>query len=141
MGRDETEQAGDHLRAAIDRFTVACTAMASARARRERALARADRRLAAVTGAFGSQLTTLSRKRRRINTVADALLVARAVRARPAAEEARRALDVVRAEEDARVHGAEVALSAATRNMRSFGTIGDQIVDRTPPHRAARCIS
>ncbi|WP_298179809.1 hypothetical protein [Saccharomonospora sp.] len=126
---------------AIDRFTVACAAMASARAHQERALSQADRRLAAPTGEFGSELTTLSWKRRRINTVADAVLVARAVRAHPAAVEARRALEVVRTEESARVRAAEVALSAATSHLRSYGAIGNQIVDGTPPHRAVRSIS
>ena len=129
MGRDETAQAADHLRAAIDHFIVASAAVASARSHRERALAQADRRLAAMTGGFGSELSTPHRRRSRINTVADALLVARAVRARPATEAARRALGVVRAEENARVRAAEAALSAATRHLRSFGAVGNQIVD------------
>ena len=127
----------DRLQAAADRFIAARGTLATALVHRERALAQVHRRLASTTGGLEPEHATLTRKRRRINTIADAMLVARAARSRQAAEAARDAFASIRAEEDGRVRAAEGKLSTATVHLRSFGALGNQIIDEATAGSAA----
>ena len=113
--------------------------MADALAHRERDLARADRRLRRATGGLDERSWRGATGRRRINTTADALIVARAIRSRPAAEDSLAARDVVRVVADERVRVARAELAEATRYLRCFGTIGMELAGEAQTSDSSSC--
>lgn len=128
MESRDLDHAARTLQAAIERFVAAQAAVAAAVAHRQRELAAAERRLRRATGGVGTGRVARAAGRRRINTTAEAIRVARALRsgvAAQAAVSARRSVEVAEAE---RVRQAEAELTAAVRSLRSLGTLGQRIL-------------
>ena len=129
MNRSLVDEAWDRLQAAVDRYAAAHASHAAALAHRVRAVARAERLLTAARGGRPTRRQDIVGPSRRIHTIADAVVAARAVRARPAVEAAQNSLDATCAAEAARVRATAGELDAAATYLRSFGAIGRQIVD------------
>ena len=77
---------------------------------------------------------------RRINTSAEATMVARAVRARPEVRVAVEEAGLLRAVEDEAVLAARLGLAEATKQVLGYGRIGQQLTGLTSAelHRLAR---
>ncbi|MGH9063102.1 MAG: hypothetical protein ACRDZQ_03515 [Acidimicrobiales bacterium] len=114
----------DAWRAAYERWQRAV-------ARREREVARAEHRLVAATGGLGPHRWQQACHRRRILTVADARLRARAIRARPAVEAALVEQDRALAEAEAAVAAARRALAVESKLMQNYGALGASLTGLT----------
>lgn len=112
------------------RWHVAHDAWCDATRRRERVVTAADRRVINATGDLGLRRFEMACRRRRISTRADALLVARARRARPAVEHARQRLAEIQLVEDAAVHVARLHLVGVTTEVLCSGSIARDLTGR-----------
>lgn len=81
-------------------------------------------KVVAATGGLGLQRWAAACRRRRANTVADAVLCARAWRARPAVEQALAAQAKALAEQAGVLAAAEEALAGAAARLGRFGDLG-----------------
>lgn len=84
----------------------------------------AERNLVSATGGLGFSRWEVACRRRRIATVDDGRLRARAVRARPAVEAALSACKRVVAKQEAAVLVARSELAKASRQVARYGTVG-----------------
>lgn len=114
---EELVQAADGWRSAYQEWEAAV-------ARRERKMARAARGVVAATGDLGLYRWEQACHRRRILTVADASLKARALRGRPAVGAAVAERERVRAEADAAVRSARLVLAVESKRMLAYGQLG-----------------
>ncbi len=129
MNRSLVDEVRDRLQLAVERFTAARASYAAALTHRELAVARAEHRLTGARGTLPPRPTVAAGHRSRVHTVADALVVARSVRAAPVIHDARCSLEATRATENARVQSTAAELEAAAWHLRSFGALGRRIVD------------
>ncbi len=104
-----------------------------AMARREARVARAGRRLTAATGGLGYTRWLRATGRTRSRTAVGALGYIRALRARSAVEAALAALEQARADGDAAVHAARLALAAASKPLLAHGPAGISAADISEP--------
>ena len=119
----ESDVAGE-LAEAARRWREAYQAWQSAMRRREELVSRYDAMVLAATGGLGLVRWRAACQRRRVLTVADAKLRARALRARPAVELAVAERGKVLAEQEAAVAGAREALRSASKELAAFGHLG-----------------
>ena len=114
---EELADDAEHWRAAYDRWLSAGRA-------RDRKVKEAERRLVAATGGLGLAHWEAACRRRRLVTVDDARLRARAVRARPAVESALCVREAVVVEQAVAVFAARSELAQASRQMARYGVVG-----------------
>ena len=109
---------------AARRWREACQAWQSAVRKQEALVSRYDAMVLAATGGLGLVRWRAACQRRRVLTVADAKLRARAIRARPEVEaavvERAKALE----EQEAAVASAREALRKASEELAKFGHLG-----------------
>ena len=94
---------------------------------RERAIDRAERALLRATGGLSLHRFEQVCRRSRIRTVADAVQVATAVRARSRVEAAQAELDRTRAAHDAAVLAARTALAEVAAELNALGHLGETL--------------
>ncbi|MHB8296568.1 MAG: hypothetical protein ACYDH5_18540 [Acidimicrobiales bacterium] len=140
MVRDEVSAAVDVVAEDAARFRHAYQRWERAVARRDRLVARAYLRLLRATGGLGYRRWALACRRQSIETVAEAVMVARAIRAGEAVQGALAERDRVRAAEEATVLAARIALAEASKAMARYGRLGEQLsgVTRSELRRLAR---
>jgi hypothetical protein len=140
VARTETRAAVDALTEVGACWRRAYQAWQQALEQRDRVISRAERRVLRATGGLGLGKWEAACQRRRINTMEEASIVARAVRARPEVRLAVEEADRLRAVEDEAVLAARLWLTEATKQMLGYGTIGRQITGLTPAelHQLAR---
>ena len=109
------------------RWRSAYEAWQSAVVRRDQAVALASRRVDEATGGLGVRRVEALCRRRRIHTRAEALMVAKAVRARPVVRSALEDLERVRKDEEADVLARRTALAEASRYLLRCGELGRQV--------------
>ena len=112
------------LAEAARRWRKADQAWESALRRREALVSRHDAKVLAATGGLGLVSWRATCRRRRVLTVADAKLRARALRARPAVEVAVVERAKALAEQEVAVAGAREALRRASEELAKFGHLG-----------------
>ena len=115
--------AGELVEAA-SRWREAYQAWESAVRRREALVSRYDAMVLAATGGLGLVRWRAACRRRRVLTVADAKLRARALRARPTVEVAVAEQAKALAEQEVAVAGARGALRRASEELAAFGQLG-----------------
>jgi hypothetical protein len=106
------------------RWRRARRAWQQAAERRDRRVARAERRLLTATRGLGYRRWSHAVTRRRVNTTAEALMKMHAIRDRPNVEAAYAALEQVRADGDAAVHAARLELAGASKALLRHGPAG-----------------
>jgi hypothetical protein len=120
--------------------------LAAVRQRQAR-LERADRRVLAATGGLRVAKWRAACRRKRIATVQDARLRAKALRARPAVEEALAERGRVAADSDEAVLVARLALAEASKRVAVYGALGARLTGlsaadlRRLARRPTRCPS
>ncbi len=119
--------ASEQLAADVAGWQAAYASWQAAVTERELELARADRRVLAATGGLRVAKWRAACQRRRIATVGDARLRARALRARPAVEEALAGRERVVAQSGEMVLVARLALAEASKRLVSYGPLGTQV--------------
>jgi hypothetical protein len=112
------------LAEAARRWREAYQAWESAVSRREALVSRYDAMVLAATGGLGLVRWGAACRRRRVLTVADAKLRARALRSRPAVEVAVAERAEALAEQEVAVAGAREALRRASEELAAFGHLG-----------------
>jgi hypothetical protein len=112
------------LAEAARRWREAYQAWESAMRRREALVSRYDAMVSAATGGLGLVRWGAACRRRRVLTVADAKLRARALRARPTVEVAVAERAKALAEQEVAVAGARDALRRASEELALFGHLG-----------------
>ncbi len=125
--REGVDVAVEVVAVRVERWQMAFDGWRRASVRRDRLAARAARDVVRATGGLGVRRWEAACRRRRIHTAADAAVVARAVRARPAVDAALRAEQQVRAAEDAAVTAARFELASATRAVIELGRLAEQL--------------
>ena len=129
--RSEMLAAIDALTEASDAWQCANQAWQQAVEHRERVIARAESQVVRATGGLGLRQWEAACRRRRVNTGAEASMVARAVRARPGVQVAVEEADRLRAAEDAAVLAASLELAEATKRVLGYGRLGQQLTGMT----------
>jgi hypothetical protein len=124
MVRVEVTEAIQVLVEGAERYRRAYRAWEGAVAQRDGSVAAAERRVMIATGGLGYRRWELACSRRRIYTKDEALMVARALRARPAVGSAVAKLEQVRKGGDAAVLAARVELAGATKVLSGYGQLG-----------------
>jgi hypothetical protein len=99
--------------------------------RRDRVISESDRRVRRATGGLGLRAWEAACRRRRVNTRAEANIVARAVRSRRPVEMAVEEAERRRAAEDRTVLAARLTLAEATKQVLAYGTVGRQLTGVT----------
>ena len=112
------------LAEAARRWREAYQAWESAVRRQEALVSRYDAMVLAATGGLGLESWRAACRRRRVLTVADAKLRARALRARPAVVAAMAEGAKALAEQEAAVDGAREVLRRASEELAPFGYLG-----------------
>ncbi len=125
--REGVDAAVEVVAVRVERWQLALDGWRRATVRRDRLVARAAQDVVRATGGLGVRRWEAACRRRRIHTAADAAVVARAVRARPAVGAAVRTEQRVRATEDAAVTSARVELAAASRAVVELGRLAEQL--------------
>ena len=120
---DVAVMAGELVEAAR-RWRKADQAWESALRRREALVSRYDAKVLAATGGLGLVSWRAACRRRRVLTVADAKLRARALRARPEVEAAVAERGTALAEQEVAVACARDALRRASEELALFGHLG-----------------
>jgi hypothetical protein len=115
-----------------ERYERAYGAWKRGLAHRDRLVAAAEQRVLDATGGLGQRRWELACARRRINTGNEALMVARAIRARPAVEAAVANLGQVRRREEAVVAAARVELAEAAKVLGGYGQLGARLSGLSP---------
>jgi hypothetical protein len=114
----------EQLAADVARWHGAYELWLAAVRQRQAGLERADRRVLAATGGLRVAKWRAACRRRRIATVQDAKLRAKALRARPAVEEALVERERVAADSDEAVLVARLALAEASKRVVLYGPLG-----------------
>jgi hypothetical protein len=108
-------------------FERACKDWRRVVARRDRLVAKAQRKVAIAAGGNGPRYLDLSCGHGRINTRAEAMAFARALRAGPSVNAAVVDAEKLRSREDAAVLAARVELAVATKQVLRRGILGQQL--------------
>jgi hypothetical protein len=108
------------------RWRRAHRAWQQAMERRDRHVARAERRLLAATRGLGYRRWAAACTRKRIYTIAEGLMNARAIRDQPAVEAAHAVLHQARTDGDAAVHTARIELADTSKALLRHGPAGAQ---------------
>jgi hypothetical protein len=132
IARLGAEVAGERLAAEAARWRAAYDGWQGAVKQSELRLVRAELKVLGSTGGLGLAKWRAACRRKRIATVQDARLKAKALRARPAVEEALAEHARVRAEGDALVLLAKLVLAEATKRLASCGSLGAELTGLSP---------
>jgi hypothetical protein len=140
VARTETLAAVDALNEVGACWQRAYQAWQQALEHRDRVIARSERRVLRATGGLGWREWEAACRRRRIHTMAEASIVARAVRARREVRAVLEDADRLRAVEDEAVRACRLGLAEATREILGYGSVGRRITGLTSAelHRLAR---
>ena len=146
--RGELRDAVEEIANAVEQWRLAYDGWQREVKARDRLCEQMERRVAKATGGLSVARWKLLCRRRRAYTVEDAKAKARAIRARPAVEEAVAERDRVLADADAKVFAARLDLAEATKILLRFGSLAADIVGhsaselrrlaRRPASRSAR---
>lgn len=131
MARTEVT-AAKVLGEAAARWEAAYRTWQQAIACRDDVVARAERRIVDATGGLGLRRFEQARHRRRIYTTAEALMVARAVRARTAVDAAIAELHRARESADSVVMAARLELADATKHLLRYGSLAETLTGLEP---------
>ena len=131
MARTEILAAVDAMTEAADCWQRAYRVWRQAVEHRDRVGARSERRVIRATGGLGLRQWGATCRRCRINTTAEACLVAQAVRARREVQVAVEEAEQLRAAEDAAVLDATLRLAETTKRVLRYGSIGQQLTGLT----------
>ncbi|HLN06626.1 MAG TPA: hypothetical protein VK217_10130 [Acidimicrobiales bacterium] len=129
--RTEILVAADELMAAGDCWHRSYQAWQKAVGHRDRVIARAELRVVRSTRSAGLRKCEADRRRRRINTRAEASTVARAVRARAEVQSTLEEAYRLRALEDAAVLATRLELAETTKQVLRYGRFGLQLTGMT----------
>jgi len=121
------EVAGERFAADVAGWKAAYSSWQAAVKERELGLERAEQAVLAATGGLRVAKWRAACRRRRIATVADARLRARALRARPAVEEALAERERVVAQGGEAVLVARLVLAEASKRLALYGPLGMQV--------------
>jgi hypothetical protein len=127
VARTEVLAAVDALTEAGDSWQRAYRLWQKAVEHRDRAVEAHERRIVGVTGGLGLREWEAACRKRRINTRAEATMVARAIRARSQVMVLVAEADRHRAREDEAVLAASLQLAEATNLVLGYGRVGRQL--------------
>jgi hypothetical protein len=131
VARTETLAAVETLTEAGACWQLAYQTWQQAVEHRDGVISRSERRVLRATGGLGVRQWEAACRRHRINTKAEASIVARAVRARPEVRMAVEGADRRRATENEAVLAARLKLAEATKQMLGYGRVGRQLTGLT----------